>query len=102
MKEKNFYMIAKTMYGLENILANELKKIGAQNVKVLNRAVKFQGDKGFMYKANLNLRTALRILKPIAYFQAHNENELYKNVCKIDWTKLFNLNCSISLCNFFL
>ena len=96
MKEKNFYMIAKTMYGLENILANELKKIGAQNVKVLNRAVKFQGDKGFMYKANLNLRTALRILKPIAYFQAHNENELYKNVCKIDWTKLFNLNCSFA------
>ena len=87
MKEKNFYMLAKTMYGLEEILADELKNLGAQNIKIQNRAVSFKGDTGFMYKANLNLRTCLRILKPIQTFQAHNEKELYKNILKIDWER---------------
>ena len=78
MKTDNFYMIAKTMFGFEELLAKELIELGAQDVKCMNRAVSFKGDKGFMYKANLNLRTALRILKPIAHFQAHDEKELYK------------------------
>ena len=78
-------MLAKTMYGLEEILADELRDMGAQNVKIQNRAVSFKGDTGFMYKANLNLRTCLRVLKPIATFQAHNEKELYNNILKIDW-----------------
>ena len=89
MSKDNFYMLAKTMNGLEEVLANELKILGAQNVKILNRAVSFKGDKGFMYKANLNLRTALRILKPIKHFQAHNENELYSKLCEIEWYKIF-------------
>ena len=61
-------MVATTMMGLEEILADELRKLGAQNVNILNRAVEFVGDIGFMYKANLNLRTAIRILKPIFEF----------------------------------
>ena len=89
-------MLAKTMFGLEEILAKELRTLGAQNIKILNRAVSFKGDKGFMYKANLNLRTALRILKPIAHFQACNEKELYRELCSIDWTKLFHLNSTFS------
>ena len=88
MKNQNYYMTAKTMYGLEYVLANELKQLGAQNVKIMNRAVSFKGDKGFMYKANLNLRTALRILKPIIHFQAHNEKELYNKLCEINWTNI--------------
>ena len=92
MKNDNFYMLAKTMFGLEEILAKELRKLGAQNVKTMNRAVSFKGDKGFMYKANLNLRTALRILKPIAHFQAHDEKELYRKICEIDWTEIFDLD----------
>ena len=83
--KNNFYMLAKTMFGLEEVLAEELKLLGAQNIKIMNRAVSFKGDKGFMYKANLNLRTALRILKPIKHFQAHNEKELYKEIYNIDW-----------------
>ena len=96
MKNENFYMLAKTMYGLEDILAEELKDLGAQQIKVLNRAVSFKGDKGFMYKANLNLRTALRILKPIAHFQAYDEKELYQQLCKIDWIKYFDLGNTFS------
>ena len=83
MDKENFYMTAKTLFGLENILANELKNLGAQNIKIMNRAVNFKGDTGFMYKANLNLRTALRILKPICHFQAHDEKELYQKLYEI-------------------
>ena len=96
MKNDNFYMLAKTMFGLEEILAEELRKLGAQNVKPMNRAVSFKGDTGFMYKANLNLRTALRILKPIAHFQAHDEKELYKKLCEIDWTEIFDLDATFA------
>ena len=96
MKNDNFYMLAKTMFGLEEALAEELRKLGAQNIKPMNRAVSFKGDKGFMYKANLNLRTALRILKPIAHFQAHDEKELYKKLCEIDWTAIFDLNATFA------
>ena len=91
MKSSNYYMLAKTMFGLEEILAKELTMLGAQNVKILNRAVSFKGDKGFMYKANLNLRTALRILKPIKHFQAYNEQDLYKNIFSIEWYKILRL-----------
>ena len=96
MKDDNFYMLAKTMFGLEEILAEELRKLGAQDVKPMNRAVSFKGDKGFMYKANLNIRTALRVLKPIAHFQAHDEKELYKELCKIDWTEIFDLEATFA------
>ena len=92
MEKDNFYMTAKTLFGLEEILANELKELGAQKVKIMNRAVSFKGDKGFMYKANLNLRTALRILKPISYFQAHNEQEIYHKIYEIKWEEILDLN----------
>ena len=96
MKDNNFYMLAKTMFGLEEILAEELREMGAQEIKPMNRAVSFKGDKGFMYKANLNARTALRILKPIAHFQAHDEKELYKKLCEIDWTEIFDLKATFA------
>jgi len=96
MNNDNFYMLAKTMFGLEEVLAKELKELGAQDVKLMNRAVSFKGDKGFMYKANLNLRTALRILKPIKHFQAHNEKELYRKLCEIDWTKIFDIDSTFA------
>lgn len=96
MRNNNFYMLAKTMFGLEEVLAEELKNLGAQNIKILNRAVSFKGDKGFMYKANLNLRTALRILKPITHFQAFDNKDLYKKLCEIQWTKIFNLDSTFA------
>ncbi len=96
MINNNFYMLAKTMFGLEEVLAEELKNLGAQNIKILNRAVSFKGDKGFMYKANLNLRTALRILKPITHFQAFDNKDLYKKLCEIQWTKILNLDSTFA------
>ena len=80
---ENFSMIAKTQLGLEEILADELSKLGGQDIHVLNRAVSFVGDLGFMYKANLNLRTAIRILKPIYKFTARRDIDLYEEAKKL-------------------
>ncbi|MBU3822823.1 class I SAM-dependent RNA methyltransferase [Flavobacteriaceae bacterium XHP0103] len=83
--QENFTMLAKTLFGFEELLANELTQMGAQDVKQGTRSVSFVGDKGFMYKANLGLRTAIKILKPIATFRVRNENDLYKELYAMPW-----------------
>ena len=90
--ENNYKMIAKTFFGFEEILAKELQILGAQDVEQGVRMVSFKGDKGFMYKANLSLRTALKILKPIYFFKANNEQALYKGISSMNWSKLLNAN----------
>ncbi len=87
----NFEMIAKTFYGLEDILATELREIGAKNIVKHNRAISFIGNDETMYKANYQCRTALRILKPILKFKAQTPKVLYRNVKKYEWEKLFSL-----------
>ena len=82
---ENFKMVAKTFFGFEELLAKELQQLGAQEVEPGIRMVAFKGDQGFMYKANLALRTALKILKPIFYFKATNETNLYTGIAKIKW-----------------
>src|SRR5690554_1108614 len=88
----NFKMIAKTLFGFEEILAQELRNLGAQKVETGVRMVSFYGDKGFMYKANIALRTALKILKPIKEFRVFNEQSLYKGVQSIDWSNYISEN----------
>jgi putative N6-adenine-specific DNA methylase len=88
--ENNFKMMAKTFYGMEKILVAELKQLGAMDVYEGNRLVHFTGDKGFMYKANLCLRTALKILKPIFQFRAENESVLYEKLYQFDWSSLLS------------
>ena len=85
LQMENFKMVAKTFFGFEEILAKELQQLGAQEVEPGIRMVSFKGDQGFMYKANLALRTALKILKPIYYFKATNETGLYTGIGKIKW-----------------
>ena len=86
----NFKMVAKTLFGFEEILAKELGDLGALDVKKGMRMVSFEGDNGFMYKANLACRTAIKILKPIHSFSVKNEDDLYKGIYKIDWSKYLN------------
>ena len=78
-------MVAKTLFGFEELLAKELQNLGARDVKIGVRNVSFSGDKGFMYKANLALRTAIKILKPINTFRVANEQDLYNQVYKMSW-----------------
>ena len=78
-------MVAKTLFGFEELLAKELTQLGARDVKVGVRNVSFVGDKGFMYKCNLALRTAIKILKPIHSFKVKNEQDLYDNLYNMSW-----------------
>ena len=68
---------AKTFAGLEEVLSNEIKALGAKNIEVGRRAVTFSGDKRLLYKANLSLRTALRILMPIKSFKVSSIDDVY-------------------------
>ena len=81
-----FGLIAKTFMGLEPVLAKELTQMGANNVKVGRRMVSFTGDKEIMYRANFQLHTAIRILKPIARFRAKSADDVYAEIQKIDWS----------------
>ncbi|MDY8138964.1 THUMP domain-containing class I SAM-dependent RNA methyltransferase [Aquimarina sp. 2201CG5-10] len=90
-------MVAKTFFGFEEILATELKNLGAQKVQVGNRMVSFYGDIGFMYKANLCLRTALKILKPITSKKIHNEKDLYDFIQSIRWEDYLDPNDTFAI-----
>jgi putative N6-adenine-specific DNA methylase len=83
-------LVAKTLSGLENVLADELRKLGAREVEPLRRAVSFRGDKGFVYKANLCLRSALRVLLPFLDFEAQNSDELYRRALDFEWGSLLS------------
>lgn len=87
---QSFEMIAKTFQGLENMLATELIELGANDIQIGRRMVSFTGDKELMYRANFQLRTAIRILKPIKHFRATSADEVYEAVKDIDWTEYLN------------
>ncbi|MCF8298592.1 MAG: class I SAM-dependent RNA methyltransferase [Saprospiraceae bacterium] len=96
MKEK-FEIVVKTITGLEEVLAEELKAIGAEDISILKRAVSCKGDNELMYKANYLCRTALRVLKPIAVFEVDDEKDLYDKISKIDWLKIINVDGTLAI-----
>lgn len=96
-KLEKFTMIAKTMQGLEEVLAEELEAMGATDIELLSRAVKFQGDMRLLYRANYTCRTALAILKPFAEFEANSTDELYKKVNEIKWEKIMDVDCTFMI-----
>ena len=79
-------LIIKTLQGLEPVLAAELEGLGATEITVLKRAVSCSGDQRLLYRANYELRTALRVLVPFHRFRAHDKESLYKAVQKVDWS----------------
>ena len=89
---ETFEMVAKTLYGLEEILAEELLALGANDLQIGRRMVSFTGDKELLYKANFHCRTALRILKPIYHFKAKDADTVYKEVKKVEWEKYLSLD----------
>ncbi|MCR4659333.1 MAG: RNA methyltransferase [Bacteroidales bacterium] len=91
-QQARFKMIGKTMMGFEELLADELRQMGAENIELLNRAVAFEGDMRLLYRANYTCRTALSILKPFAEFEAADDDELYRNVYNIRWEKLMDVD----------
>lgn len=94
---EEFKLIAKTFQGLEEVLAKELTDLGARNVAPGRRMVSFTGDKEMMYRANFCLRTAVRVLKPIAQFKAKTADEVYDAVKALDWDTILTLDTSFSV-----
>lgn len=95
--EKNFLMVAKTLYGLEDLLAKELRELGASEIEKGVRNVSFKGDTGFMYKANLCCRTAVKILKPISSFNVFDQEQLYQKIYDIPWENYMDSRGTLSV-----
>ena len=93
----DFKIVAKTFFGFESILADELLMLGAKKIEIGVRNVSFYGDIGFLYKANLSLRTAIRILKPIKTFQINDEKDLYSSVFNFNWEDYLSIDNSFSI-----
>jgi putative N6-adenine-specific DNA methylase len=89
---QQFEIIAKTFMGLEPVLAKELTQLGANDVQIGRRMVSFKGDKELLYRANFQLHTAIRILKPIKHFKALSADDVYEGVKDIDWTEYIGLD----------
>ena len=82
--------IAKTLKGLEDVLREELLKLGARDIQMMTRAVRFKGDLGFLYKANICIGSAVRILRPIKFVEVHRSEDLLLAAQKIPWEKWFH------------
>lgn len=95
--KNEFEMVAKTMQGLEEVLAEELRNLGAKNVEPGLRMVSFEGDLETLYRANICCRTALRILKPICKFTANDPDTLYEQVKEFDWSTVMSLSKTFSI-----
>ena len=94
---QEFELIAKTFQGLEEVLAQELTELGANNVQIGHRMVSFSGDKAMMYRANFSLRTAIRVLKPLLHFKANDADDVYKAVRGVDWQAFFDVHTTFAV-----
>ena len=97
MNTEKFEIVAKTFQGLEDVLAEELKNLGAEDIEIGRRMVSFHGDKTLLYKTNLACRTALRILKPIYKFEASNPDEVYEKMKAFEWDTLLSPETTFSI-----
>lgn len=80
-------LVAKTLYGLEEVLAAELTDLGADNVRPGNRAVTFEGTKTLLYKVNYNSRLALSFLVPVTEFTIAKPTDLYDGTVRVEWDR---------------
>lgn len=94
---KKFKIVVKTFAGLESVLAAEIRALGAEVVTPERRAVSFLGDKALLYKANFLLRTAIKVLKPIAHFRIDKKEDLYNHTKSIPWSEYLTLGKSFSI-----
>ncbi|WP_124640839.1 THUMP domain-containing class I SAM-dependent RNA methyltransferase [Amniculibacterium aquaticum] len=97
MDTENLQIQIKTFFGLEPILAEEIKKLGGRNVEIKNRAVNCVGDLGFLYKINYSARTAVKILVPILEFKAFNEQKFYEKIYRTNWSTFMSIGQTFAI-----
>ncbi|MCU0422101.1 MAG: THUMP domain-containing protein [Bacteroidia bacterium] len=96
-KSTTFKMVATTQQYLEPVLSKELESIGAKDIETYNRAVSFSGDLSVMYSANIQLRTALKILVPITSFHIRSEHDLYKKIKEMAWEEVLDVDGTLAI-----
>lgn len=89
--------LAKTFAGIEPVLCEELKKLGAKNCQILNRAVQFEGDMATMYRANYYCRTALRIFWQVATFEFQSNNQFYDQLFQFPAEKFLTSSGTLAI-----
>lgn len=94
---KKFKILAKSSFGLEEVLAKELKELGIGNAEILNRAVQFEGNLSDLYKANIWLRTANRLIVPISDFKISSVEDLYTRIKRIPWENYFDIDQTFAI-----
>ena len=97
MMNDRFDMVAKTFLGLEGVLADELRAMGAEDVTEGNRVVYFKGDKELLYRANFACRTAVRVLKPFLTLKSNSADDLYEQLKTFDWEQLMTVNTTFAI-----
>ena len=97
MMTDKFNMVAKTFLGLEGVLADELRALGAEDVTEGNRVVAFKGDKEMLYRANFACRTAVRILKPFLTLHSTSADDLYEQLKTFDWEQLMTVKTTFAI-----
>jgi putative N6-adenine-specific DNA methylase len=90
-------MVAKTLFGLEEVLGEELRSLGAGRIRLLNRAVAFSGDRELMYRANYFLRTALKVLIPIRETELQDSSDLYNSIRAVEWEKYMQVDDTLAV-----
>ena len=97
MNIDNLQIQIKTFFGLEGVLAEEIKKLGGKNVAIKNRAVHCEGDLGFLYKINYSARTALKILIPVLTFKAWDESRFYDKLFAFPWDDFMTVDQTFAI-----
>ncbi len=97
MMTDKFDMVAKTFLGLEGVLADELRALGAEDVTEGNRVVYFKGDKEMLYRANFACRTAVRVLKPFLTLKSTSADDLYEQLKGFDWEQLMKVDTTFAI-----
>lgn len=97
MDTENIKIQIKTLFGLEEVLAEEIRKLGGKDVEVKNRAVNCEGDLGFLYKINYSARTALKIIVPLLTFKAWDENRFYDKLYAFPWDDYMNVDQTFAI-----
>ena len=90
-------IIASTFEGLEPTLAEEIKNIGGSKIKILTRAVMYDGSRYTLYASNLFLRTALRIIVPIEEVEIDDMDSYYNQIKSIPWEDHFDIEQTFAL-----
>lgn len=90
-------LVISTYAGLEDVLADEIRVLGGRDIDIHTRAVSCVGDKGFVYKANFSLRTALRVMIKISDFQVNNGDDVYNGVMQTDWSQYMQVDQTMAV-----